>query len=157
MRRKDREITDPLQISKIIDACDCCRIGFQAQDGVYIVPLNFGFLTEEEQRIFYFHGAKSGRKIDLLKNSPDVGFELDTNHKVKESDKACEYSFRFSSVIGSGTASIVEDVAEKTMALGLIMRHYSGRDGWTFSDREAEGVAVIKLEVKELSCKEHQL
>lgn len=156
MRRKDREITDPLQINEIIQASDCCRLGFPDQGSVYIVPLNFAFLNEDGRGVFYFHGAKSGRKMDLLRHSPAVGFELDTNHKVNESQNACEYSFRFSSVIGTGNASVIEDIAEKKMALGLIMRHYSGRGGWAFSDREAEGVAVIKLEVTELSCKEHK-
>ena len=28
MRRKDREVKDYQEIIKIIDACDCCRLGF---------------------------------------------------------------------------------------------------------------------------------
>lgn len=43
MRRRDREITDNEKIKEIIKACDCCRLGFNDNGKVYIVPLNFGF------------------------------------------------------------------------------------------------------------------
>jgi len=31
-------------------------------EGVYIVPLNFGFKSENGRRTFYFHGAKEGKR-----------------------------------------------------------------------------------------------
>ena len=58
MRRSDREITDRAEIVRIIDACDCCRVGFATEDGVYIVPLNFAFIENGALGAFYFHGAK---------------------------------------------------------------------------------------------------
>jgi len=39
--------------------------------------------------------------------------------------------------------------------LQLIMEHYSGKGNWLLPDEAVEGVAVIRLEVVELSCKEH--
>lgn len=32
-----------------------------------------------------------GRKIDLIKMNPDVGFEMDTNYKLTEADIACDH------------------------------------------------------------------
>ena len=49
------------------------------RDRVYIVPLNFGYAEENGKRVFYFHSAKSGRKLDLIAGTPSVGFELDVN------------------------------------------------------------------------------
>ena len=43
MRRTDREVTDPAAIDAIIRACPCCRLGLRDGEGVYLVPLNFGF------------------------------------------------------------------------------------------------------------------
>ena len=43
MRRKDREVTDRGMIHEIIDRCMCCRIGFNDEGQVYIVPLSFGY------------------------------------------------------------------------------------------------------------------
>ena len=79
MRRKDREITDKDKIKEIISACDCCRLGFNDNGKVYIVPLNFGFIEKNGEYTFYFHGAKTGRKHDIMKVNNCVGFELDTN------------------------------------------------------------------------------
>ena len=75
MRRKDREITDEAKIDEIISRCNCCRIGFNDSGEVYIVPLNFGYVKQDGRRTFYFHSAKDGRKIDLVKEGYEVGFE----------------------------------------------------------------------------------
>ena len=155
MRRNDREVTDVLKIKNIINGCDCCRLGFSDKDGVYIVPLNFGYTENEGKRTFYFHGATVGRKIDLIKKTGYAGFELDTNHKLNDSEKPCGYSFRFQSVIGEGPISIVEEIEEKKIALQRIMEHYSKRNNWKFTYEMAASVSVFKLEVDKMSCKEH--
>jgi len=155
MRRHDREVTDPARIDEIIRMCDCCRLGMVDGDSVYIVPLNFGFKNENGKRMFYFHGASEGKKIELIKANPLVGFELDTNHAVMAGEKACDYSFLYSSVIGKGIVTLVEDLEEKRVALNLIMEHYSGKDNWALTDEAIDKVAVIRLDVTELSCKEH--
>lgn len=156
MRRKDRETTDAARIDEVIRACDCCRVGFAEADGAYIVPLNFGYQSKNEARTFYFHCAKEGKKLDLLRQNPNVGFELDTNHAVNSGEKACEYSFRFESVMGKGSLMIVEEMPEKKEALRLIMSRYSDRSDWEFTDAEANGVAILRLDVRELACKEHR-
>lgn len=69
MRRKDREITDSLRIADIINRCTCCRIGFYDDGEIYVVPLNFGYEVKDDSYVFYFHGAKEGRKIDLTKRT----------------------------------------------------------------------------------------
>ena len=43
MRRSDREIRDITEILAVIDRCKVCRLGFQDTNGVYIIPLNFGY------------------------------------------------------------------------------------------------------------------
>jgi nitroimidazol reductase NimA-like FMN-containing flavoprotein (pyridoxamine 5'-phosphate oxidase superfamily) len=49
MRRKDREIKDYNKMLEIIDQCDCIRIGFKEQEGTYILPLNFGYESQEDK------------------------------------------------------------------------------------------------------------
>ena len=159
MRRKDREITDRQAIFGIIESCQCCRIGFHDDGEVYIVPLNFGFEYEEERIVLYFHGAKEGRKIDLIAKSPRVGFEMDTNYEVyakNNSGTACTYTARFQSVIGTGKVSIVSDANEKKHGLLLLMRHMTKKSEWSFDEKMLNAVAVFKLEVEKLSCKEHE-
>ena len=156
MRRNDRAIVNPLKMKDIINRCVCCRIGFNDDGAVYIVPLSFGFEITGNTYVFYFHGAKEGRKLDLIQKNPKVGFEMDTHYALNESEHPCSYSARFQSVIGNGVMSMVTDVEEKRHGLSLIMEHTAGKGGWIFDEKMVNAVAVFKLEVTEMSCKEHQ-
>lgn len=155
MRRSDREVTDRARINEIIRSCSCCRLGFYDGSEVYIVPLSFGYEDLGDRRIFYFHGAKSGRKISLITDHPSVGFELDTNYAVNAGENACSYSARFQSVIGTGRVSLLDDPDQKRHALKMLMLQNSGRADWEFPDAALDHTAVFFLEVDSLSCKEH--
>ena len=155
MRRADREITDHGTITDIIRRCHCCRVGFADGDGVYIVPLSFGFEEAEGRCAFYFHGAPEGRKFDLIQSSPAVGFELDTGYALREADSACGFSCRFQSVIGTGVIRPVTDPAEKRHGLQQIMLQLSGRENWTFPEQAVASTAVFRLDVTDMTCKEH--
>lgn len=157
MRRKDRLVTDPQRIEEIIKKCNCCRIGFNDDGEVYIVPMNFGYERDGDSYTFYFHGMSVGRKVDLIKKSPKVGFEMDAGFQLMgDGDIACKYSALFQSIIGTGEMSIVEDPEEKRKGLNLVMEYYTGRKDWTYEDWRIKGVGIFKLRVTELSCKEHQ-
>ncbi len=156
MRRNDREVTDKQTIIDIIESCQCCRIGFQDDSEVYIVPLNFGYEDNGQRLVFYFHGAKEGRKIDLIAKNPHVGFEMDTNHEVyikNNNGTACTYTARFQSVIGTGKVSMVCDSNEKKHGLLLLMKHTTQKGEWSFDEKMLDTVAVFKLEAEKLSCK----
>ncbi|MBS7006831.1 pyridoxamine 5'-phosphate oxidase family protein [Anaerostipes sp.] len=155
MRKKDREVLNEEKIDKIISDCYCCRLGLQDEGRIYIVPLSFGYEKENSRRIFYFHSAKEGRKIDLIRKNGYAGFELDTNYTLKEGVNACSYSAAFQSVTGSGKMLFVNEPEEKKKALSLIMHHNTGKEEWEFSEEMLEAVCVFKLEAEELSCKEN--
>ena len=159
MRRKDREVTDPAKIAEIISRCTCCRVGFCDSGEVYIVPLSFGYEIKDGGCTLYFHGAKEGRKIDLIRKNPEVGFEMDTDcaiYAVGEAETACDYTARFQSVVGNGVMSIVPEAEEKRLGLTLLMEHNAGKREWAFHEKMVEAVTVFKLKVTKLSCKEHR-
>lgn len=155
MRRREREVTDSEKIDGAITDCYCCRLGFCDEGEVYLVPLSFGYVHRDEERIFYFHGAKKGRKLDLIKKTHSAGFEMDTNYKLKAGETACHYSAHFISIVGTGDVDVVEDKAEKEAALQAIMFQNTGKKDWEFSPEMVEAVCVFRLVVKKLSCKEH--
>lgn len=156
MRRKDREVLDEVKIDKFIRNCDCCRIGFYDKENneVYIVPLNFGYSHVDNKRVFYFHGAKEGRKIELISKTKKVSFEMDSNHELIVGKMACNYSERYQSVMGTGLISFVEDKDEKIAALNEIMFQSTGKKDWDFPEPMLNDVAVFKIEVTSLSAKE---
>lgn len=154
MRRTDREITDLNKIIEIIKNNQCCRLGFIDQESVYIVPLNYGYLYNNKH-IFYFHGAKVGKKINLIKQNNHIGFEIDNNHQLVEGKTPCQYSMKYQSIIGKGHIELIEDNEKKKLGLQLIMKNVAHQDV-TFNNQMISNVAVMKLIVDTLSCKEHQ-
>lgn len=157
MRRKDREVNAPEEIQRIFDTCKVCRLGLQDEGGVYVVPMNFGYCVENGRYILYFHGAKEGKKIDLIQKNMQVGIEMDCGHELVQGDIACQYSYHYCSVIGKGKAQIVEDSQEKSRALAIIMKHQTGRefDEFEKNPKLEKAVAIIRVSLEEYSCKMH--
>ena len=155
MRSKDHAITELSKIEEVLSKCDCCRVGFADAGEVYIVPLNFGYDWSEDGCTLYFHGAKAGRKWELLQTSPTVGIELDCGYALLRADTACAHAAHFRSIIGSGRAEIIEDEREQRRALDALMRHTTGKDGWDIPAAALKATCVFKVTVSALSCKEH--
>ena len=153
MRRKDREITDSSVIESFIAKEQIIRIAFCDNGEIYIVPVNYGFINENGKYSFYFHGAKSGRKYEIAKSSPKVGFEIDGNYELLEADIACDFSARFQSVIGTGTLGLVDNMSEKIKGLNTLMKQTTARHEWSYDEAMINGVAVFRLDVEKLSCK----
>lgn len=153
MRRSDREITDVKLIEAFIAKEQIMRIAFYDNGEIYIVPVNYGYTNDSGQFAFYFHGAKAGRKYELSKGSPDIGFEIDGNYELLEADIACDFSAKFQSVVGTGKISIVEDREEKLKGLNFLMRQTSGNAEWQYSEEMINAVAVYKVDVNKISCK----
>lgn len=154
MRRTDREVTDPAAIDAIIRACPCCRLGLRDGEGVYLVPLNFGFANVDGQRTFYFHSAPEGHKIDLLRQAKTVAFELDSGCAVTPGTTACSHSANYRSVMGQGRVRFLETQTDKRAALTEIMRQNTGKDDWTFPDEAVDRVAVFVLDVQTITAKQ---
>ena len=153
MRRGDREITDVKAIEAFIAKEQIMRIAFYDNGEIYIVPVNYGYTNDSGQYAFYFHGAKAGRKYELSKESPNIGFEIDGNYELLEADIACDFSAKFQSVVGTGKISIVEVREEKIKGLNVLMRQTSGKAEWQYSEEMLNAVAVYKVDVNEISCK----
>jgi len=157
LRQAKKEVKDLEEIMGVIGRCDVCRVAFATGGAPYIVPLNFGCVREAGRLTFYFHGAGEGRKHELMAQSPEVGFELDTAHVLVAGDAPCEFNMTYESVIGTGTLRRVADAEERLRGLDCLMRHYS--DGTEFATEFAynEGslsrTTVLALDVASFTCK----
>jgi uncharacterized protein len=72
---------------------------------------------------------------------------------MNKAASACDWGVSFKSVIGTGTARILETPAEKRAGLDIIMAQYSGRS-FTYPDEMLEKTAVIKVIVQEMTGKQ---
>ncbi len=149
MRRNEKQITDKKQMEQILAQAQVCRLAMVDQGQPYVVPLNFGYRDGS----LYFHSAPEGRKIDVLKADPQICFEVDELVKLNKAAGACDWGASFKSVIGTGTARILETPAEKKAGLDIIMAHYSDRS-FDYPDEKLAKTAVIQVTIQEMTGKQ---
>ena len=152
MRRKDREITDMNEIIEIMKKCGVCRLALFDEEYPYIVPLNFGMSAQNGKICLYFHGASSGKKLDLIKKCKKASFEMDCGHNLITGERACDYTMEYESVCGCGTVEILND-SEKTAALTSLMNQYDKKESHEFDEKEIKAVMVFKLNVENITGK----
>ena len=153
MRRKDREITEIEAIRAILDKAKVLHLAMIDGDRPYVVPLNYGYTLENGALTLYLHSAREGRKLDVLRQNDRVAFVLETNvSQVSGGDIPCKYSEAYASVMGEGTAVLLDDPVQKIEALQILMKTQTGRE-FAFTPAMAESVAVIRVNVDSFTAK----
>ena len=152
MTRRERQITDETQIMDILDKGKVLHLGLAVDNEPYVVPMNYGYTKENGKLVIYLHSAVRGKKLDMIRTNPRVFFEIDCDLLPFESELPCQYGMSYSSVMGKGTARIVEDVEEKKQAMSILMKTQTGKD-FTFEDRLVSIVAVIRIDVDAYTAK----
>lgn len=154
MKRNERAVTDRAAIVDIIKGCPVCRIALSDEPAPYIVPMSFGHTLDGNTLTLYFHCAQEGKKIDLIKKNPTVGFEMDQLIKVTgKHDIACTYSCAYESVIGTGAVSFITGHDEKREALLAILEQLTGRRIFAFNDAMIEKTTVFRVVSKDFTAK----
>ena len=156
MTKRERQVTDEGQIQAILDAGKVLHLGLAVDNEPYVVPLNYGYIMEEGKLTLYLHSAQRGKKLDMLRANPKVFFEMDCDLMPFESKLPCQYGMVYSSIMGRGVATIVEDVEEKKRAMTVLMKTQSGKD-FEFVDRLVSRVAVVRVDVSEYTAKHRPL
>ena len=156
LTKRERQVTDPEQIRHILDTGKVLHLGLAVNDEPYVVPMNYGYVLEDGKLTLYLHSALQGKKLDMMRTNPKVFFEIDCDLQPFEGALPCQYGLVYSSVMGRGTARIVEDVEEKKQAMTILMKTQTGKD-FTFVDRLVSIVAVIRIDVAEYTAKHRPL
>jgi len=100
MRKGKKEIEDRAVVIGLLNSCPVGRLGTNSKDGYPMVkPLNFAY---SDNRI-YFHTAKEGEKIEVIKRDRRACFEVDLPITyVKGDQNPCKAAYRYQSVIIRG-------------------------------------------------------
>ena len=152
MTKRELQITDEGQIRTILDTAKVLHLGLCVDNEPYVVPMNYGYTMEDGKLVLYLHSAVRGKKLDMMRANPKVFFELDCDHVPFEGKKPCQYGLAYSSVMGRGTATIVDDVEEKKRAMTFLMKTQTQKD-FEFSDEWVSIVAVIRIDAAEFTAK----
>jgi len=148
MRRSDKQIKDLADLEAILHSAQICHLSMVDDGKPYVVPMNFGYA----EGALYFHSAPEGRKIDILRKNPEVCFSVLGKYELVTGERACSWTAEFSSVIGTGKASILEDRAGKEQGLAILMAQYSD-EKYDFSEENLDGIVIIKVEVQGMTGK----
>ncbi len=149
MRRKNQYLPEEECVEILKNASNGIMAVSGDDDYPYAVPLSYGY---EDGKIF-FHGAKTGHKIDAIKKNDKVSFTVIGDDKVVPE----LYATNFRSVIVFGRAKIVEDMDEKIRLTKLIAQKY--RPGFEAEmqkeiDSELQALCVICIEIEHMTGKE---
>jgi nitroimidazol reductase NimA-like FMN-containing flavoprotein (pyridoxamine 5'-phosphate oxidase superfamily) len=154
MRKYNKKITDAAVIVELFNTCHTGRLGTVGPDGWPMVkPLNFAW---HEWRI-YFHCAREGEKLDHIRREPRVCFEVDLPIAYVQGspENPCRAEYLYRSVIARGRAAIVEERAEKVLALNCLMRKYQPQGHWCdYPEEKLALTGIVRIEVEEVVGKE---
>lgn len=137
---------DTPDIEAIIRKATVCRLGLIDGDTPYVVPLCFGY----RRGTLYFHTSPKSPKLDMIRKHPRVCFEMDVATEPVAAEKPCDWNMHYASVIGFGTATLVEDASEKRDALTAIMDQYTSGP-YEFPEKKIAITAVIKVTVDRMT------
>jgi nitroimidazol reductase NimA-like FMN-containing flavoprotein (pyridoxamine 5'-phosphate oxidase superfamily) len=149
MRRQDKEIKDPVKVRAILAEALCCRVAMVDGDRPYLLP--FSFVLDGDA--LYVHSADHGRKLRVLRDNPNVCFEVDAAVEVAPAKAPCDVGMRFRSVIGTGVVSFVEDPAEKARVLRLFIEKYTPTLPREMPDHELRKTVVWRVAIGRLTGK----
>jgi uncharacterized protein len=149
MRKANKEITEKLEIERIIKTSKVCRIAVCKNNIPYIIPVFFGY----ENQSLYVHTALAGRKIEFWESNPLVCIEFESDvHIIGHNQHACKWTASYKSVIAYGQIRELTSEDEKKFALNAIMLNYSDKN-WDFPEHELKVVRVWKIEIMEMKGK----
>ncbi|MDR3244267.1 MAG: pyridoxamine 5'-phosphate oxidase family protein [Elusimicrobiota bacterium] len=155
MRRSDREVKDFGDIIKILDDCSEIHLALSVNDKPYSVPLNFGYEVDGGKLSIFIHGAKEGKKHDIIAQNQEVSFSGVSFAQFFKAEEAIRWSTYYKSVIGFGKISIVNSSQEKIKGLDLLMKHCGFTDTPSYPPQSLDAVRVMKIEVEEITGKQH--
>jgi nitroimidazol reductase NimA-like FMN-containing flavoprotein (pyridoxamine 5'-phosphate oxidase superfamily) len=150
MRRKEREITDRKEIDGIVYSARVMHLALADNNMPFLVPVFYAY----DGSSLYFHSAKAGTKIDILKRNSQICFEISVDHGVIESDSPCDFEARHRTVIGFGKAVFIDSEAEKIAALNRIVKQFTDKT-FEFPKANLNATAIIRIDIDLIKGKKH--
>ena len=150
LRRRDREIIDPLIIQEIFKKGKFCHLSMVDEGQPYLITMNYGY----RNNILYFHAAQEGRKIEVLRANPEVCFQVVTDTRLTTGEDVCDdWTMKYKSVLGYGQVVFIESMEAKIEALNILMDQYTTRGPFDFMKNSLEETAIFKVEITSLTGK----
>ena len=150
MRRKEREITDRKEIDQIISLGKVMHLALSDNNLPFLIPVFYAY----DGTSLYFHSAKAGTKIDILKRNNNVCFEISVDNGIVASDMACDVEAKHRTVIGFGKAQFLESEDDKIAVLDRIVSQFTDKK-FEYPKGNLHATAVIRIDIESIKGKKH--
>ncbi len=151
-RLPDRGRHDRDTINAILDEGFVCHVGFVADGQPFVIPTGYGRKGDN----IYFHGSAASRMLRNLSKGLPVCVTVTLVDALVLARSIFHHSMNYRSVVVLGTATLVEEAAEKWEALRVISDNII-RGRWDEvrepNEQELKATAVMKLPITEASAK----
>lgn len=143
-----KDVTDDQAVvAEILNRAEYLTLALVDDDGPYSVPVNAAF----EDGTLYLHSSKKGRKAEALRQAvakgARVAFSAAVDLEPKTGDLACQWGYKFRSVLGSGLVRVVALRGDKVAALNALMRKHAGRDDFPYDEGILDKTFVLAIDV----------
>ncbi len=151
-RRAQRGVYDHPTVLRILDEGLVCHMGFVVDGQPFVLPTAYARIADH----LYLHGSPSNRMLRTGKGGVGLCVTVTLLDGLVLARSAFHHSMNYRSVVLLGTATVVDDPAEKRAAFRALVEHvvpgrYAGIRAP--SDDEISGTLVLRLPIDEGSAK----
>jgi hypothetical protein len=155
VREADRAVYDREAAYRILDEGFWCHVGFVVDGQPFVIPTSYGRHGDN----LYIHGSAASRMLRQLKEGIQVCITVTLLDGLVLARSIFNHSMNYRSVVVLGTATLVNDPAQKVEALRLLSEHIiPGRwaDSRKPNERELKATSILRVPIEEFSAKIRQ-
>ncbi|MGD0468619.1 MAG: pyridoxamine 5'-phosphate oxidase family protein [Terriglobales bacterium] len=152
VREPQRGIYDRDAVNQILDEAFLCHVGFVVDGQPFVIPTSFG----RDGEVLYVHGSVASRMLRNLGQGVPACITVTLVDGLVLARSVFNHSMNYRSVVILGTATLVDDPAEKLAALRAISEHIiPGRwdDARQPNEKELKQTSILRLPINEFSAK----
>jgi len=152
VREANRAVYDRSAIYKILDEGFVCHVGFSLDGQPYVIPTMFARVGDA----IYFHGSAASRMLRGAASGLPVCITVTLLDGLILARSVFNHSMNYRSVVALGTATLINDPAEKVAALqAFTEKLIPGRwqDARQPNEQELKATSILKLPLTEVSAK----
>jgi hypothetical protein len=152
VREPQRAVYDRDAVNQILDEGFLCHVGFVADGQPYVIPTSYG----RDGNVLYIHGSAASRMLRNLDQGVPVCITVTLLDGLVLARSVFNHSMNYRSVVILGTATLVNNSAEKLAALRALSEHilpHRWDDARQPNEKELKATSVLRIPIEEFSAK----
>jgi len=152
VREPQRAVYDRDTVNQILDEAFVCHVGFVADGQPFVIPTSYGRVGD----VLYIHGSAASRMLRNLNQGVAICITVTLLDGLVLARSVFNHSMNYRSVVILGTATLIDDRAEKLAALRTLSEHiipHRWDDSRQPNEKELKATSVLRLPITEFSAK----